>query len=67
MTLPSPQRLRSIVLFVVGIAGIIYEVVVDKLERPTVLVLLAAMVGLPAFLRADERRRANGKDGEPGK
>lgn len=52
---------RDSILFTVGVAGIIYEIVVDHGERPTLLVLLGAMVGLPAFLRADERR-AKSKD-----
>jgi hypothetical protein len=60
MPTATPRRLRSTVLFVVGIVGIIYEVVFDKLERPTVLILLAAMVGLPALLSVDERRRNGG-------
>jgi hypothetical protein len=58
----STRRLRSIVLFVVGIAGIVYEIVIDHAERPTLLILLAAMVGLPAFLKVDEARK-NGKNG----
>jgi len=57
------RRLRSIILFVVGLGGIGYEVVVDHGERPTLLILLGAMVGLPAFLRVDEKRRP--PNGEP--
>lgn len=63
------RTLRSAILFAVGIAGIVYEIVVDHGERPTLLILLAAMVGLPAFLSADEKRRStdpdSGKDGGP--
>jgi hypothetical protein len=56
---PRTLRLwRSIALFVVGIAGIAYEVVVDHGDRPTLLLLLGAMVGLPAFLNKDEKSRA---------
>jgi hypothetical protein len=51
------RRLRSITLFVVGLVGIGYEVVIDHADRPTILILLGAMVGLPAFLRTDEKRR----------
>ena len=52
--------LRSVALFTVGIGGVIYEIVVDHTERPTLLILLGAMVGLPAFLKTDEKRRSNG-------
>lgn len=46
-------------LRVVGLAGIAYEALGTEKERPTLLVLYGAMIGLPAFLRMDERR--NGK------
>ena len=49
------RAIRSTVLFVLGIAGIAYETLVDKTERPTLLILFAAMIGLPAFLNLDER------------
>lgn len=51
------KRLRSISLFLVGLGGVVYEVTVDGTDRPTLLVLLAAMMGLPAFLGTDEKRR----------
>jgi hypothetical protein len=47
---------RDTILFTVGLLGIAYETLVDKADRPTLLILFAAMVGLPAFLRADEAR-----------
>jgi hypothetical protein len=47
---------RDTILFTVGMLGIAYETLVDKADRPTLLILFAAMVGLPAFLRADEYR-----------
>jgi hypothetical protein len=34
--------------------GIAYETLRNGAERPTLLLLFAAMVGLPAFLRGDE-------------
>jgi hypothetical protein len=48
------QAVRDSIIFGVGIAGIIYETVFQQVDRPTLLVLFAAMVGLPAFLRGDE-------------
>lgn len=40
-------------LFIVGIAGIVFETLSDGAERPTLLIIFAAMVGLPVFLRLD--------------
>lgn len=57
------QALRDVVLFVGGLAGAAHETVrlaAAGEERPTLLLLFAAMMGLPAFFRADEKR--NGKD-----
>jgi hypothetical protein len=49
--------IRDIVLFVGGMAGIANEALSYNAERPTLLLLYAAMVGLPAFLRSDERHK----------
>lgn len=60
----SPRSLRtarSIILFVVGIAGIVYETLIEQGDKPTLLILFAAMVGLPAFLRIDEGKH-DGKE-----
>jgi hypothetical protein len=50
-------QLRDISLFVGGLLGILHETVLTSSERPSLLVLFGAMIGLPAFLRADEGRR----------
>lgn len=42
---------RSVILFGVGLAGIIYETVFNAAERPTLLVLFAGMMGTPLFLK----------------
>lgn len=55
---------RDLVLFVFGLGGIVYETIVDHTDRPTLLILFGAMVGLPAFLHTDERR--NKKDDTTG-
>ena len=54
---------RDIVLFFAGLAGVAYEAAAQSGERPTLLLLYAAMMGLPAFLRQDERNggRKNGR------
>ena len=48
---------RDTVLFVAGLAGIFHETLVHAgTERPTLLLLFGAMIGLPLFLRADDRK-----------
>jgi hypothetical protein len=49
------RHLRSVILFLGGLAGIFHETVMVKSERPTLLILFAAMVGLPAFLQKDSK------------
>lgn len=53
MKRPSWKDVRDATLFLAGLAGVFHEVVIGHGERPTILLLLAAMMGLPAFLRAD--------------
>lgn len=48
---------RDILLFVVGLGGVANEALIQEAERPTLLLLYAAMLGLPAFLRSDERNK----------
>lgn len=62
MTLPAFRTIRDRVLFLVGLAGVASQTVaffmgLDPSE--TLLVTFAAMMGLPAFLRADEK--SNGR------
>jgi hypothetical protein len=47
--------IRDILLFFGGLAGVAYETLGSQADRPTLLLLFAAMMGLPAFLRADEK------------
>jgi hypothetical protein len=47
---------RDGTLFLGGLGGVFYETVFTKADRPTLLILFAAMMGLPAFLRTDENR-----------
>lgn len=49
--------IRDITLFTAGLAGVAYETLGSKVDRPTLLLLFAAMMGLPAFLRSDEREK----------
>ena len=56
MRLRWPRLTRDTTLFLTGLAGIAHETTIADTERPALLILFGAMVGLPAFLRADERR-----------
>lgn len=40
---------RDVGLFLGGVAGVAYETIGRNVERPTLLLLFAAMMGLPAF------------------
>jgi len=51
------RRVRDTILFLAGLAGIGYETVFQKVDRPELLVLFAGMVGLPIFFRSDDYRR----------
>lgn len=50
------HKLRDITLFLGGLAGVFHETVLASGERPTLLIMFGAMMGLPAFLQRDERR-----------
>lgn len=45
---------RDTILFVTGLAGIVYETVGSGTEKPTLIIAFAAMLGLPLFIRKDE-------------
>ena len=47
---------RDLVLFVGGLVGIAYETVVERVDRPALLAVFAGMLGLPWFIRRDEKR-----------
>jgi len=44
------------VLFVVGLLGVAHETLLNEADRPTLLLLFAAMIGLPAFISQDEKK-----------
>ena len=56
--------LRDVVLFCGGLAGVVHETVLTQSERPTLLILFAAMMGLPAFLRGPGDKNG-GNDDKP--
>ena len=55
--LSSIRVSRDTLLFFSGLAGAAHETLIADTERPTLLILFAGMMGLPAFLRADERKQ----------
>lgn len=53
---------RDAVLFVAGLLLLINEAVLrNGAERPYLLVVFAGMMGLPVFLRSDEKRPPTGE------
>ncbi len=50
-----PRIGRDGILFFAGLAGVFHETVIADSERPSLLFLFATMIGLPAFLRSDEK------------
>jgi hypothetical protein len=51
---PTGIQIRSTVLFAAGLAGLVHETLWSASERPTLLIMFAAMMGLPLFLKADK-------------
>lgn len=45
---------RTWILFLGGLAGVAFETIVAQIDRPTLLVVFASMMGLPLFLKRDE-------------
>lgn len=59
---------RDVVLFTAGLALTINEGLLRDGDRPSLLVLYAGMMGLPAIFRFDEQRRGgDGKGGDRGR
>lgn len=52
-----PKITRDTVICAAGLAGLAHEVLLTEGERPSLLVLFGAMIGLPAFLRRDEAKQ----------
>lgn len=48
---------RDSILFTFGLLGVTYQTIVEDAEKPTLLILFGACLGLPVFLRADERAK----------
>jgi hypothetical protein len=48
---------RDIAIFVLGAYGFVHELQRSGAERPQILILSAAMMGLPLIIRGDEKRQ----------
>lgn len=46
---------RDRILFITGLLGVAYETLIGEGERPALLVLFAGMLGLPVFLKKDDK------------
>lgn len=63
------QRLklaREVTTFVVGIAGIVWQTVIEHTDRPLLLALFATMIGVPAYLATSPRRKKETSDADDG-
>jgi hypothetical protein len=65
MNVPRWIVLRDIILFFGGLAGIAYQLVAAKVVEPTLTVVFAAMMGLPAALWGDHKRKDDDGKGGP--
>lgn len=63
---PKAAAVRDWILFTVGLAGVVHETVVTEVDRPGLLLLFAAMLGLPYALQADRAQREPPPDPPPG-
>lgn len=52
---PTFAEIRTALLFLGGLVGVGYVTLIDQTDRPTLLILFGAMMGLPLFLRSDEK------------
>jgi hypothetical protein len=43
-------KIRDLILFTAGLAGVAYETLAVNVDRPSLLLVFAAMMGLPVFL-----------------
>lgn len=49
-------RVRDSVIFVVGVVGVVNELFIVATPRPSILLFLGSLIGVPFVMSADERR-----------
>lgn len=52
---------KSDVMFITGLIFAVHEVFVSSVERPSLLIFIAGLLGFPVWVRYDQAKRANGK------
>lgn len=55
---------RSTLMFTLGATGFLHELILGGAERPFLLALSGALMGLPFVLAADGKMRQGSTDGE---
>jgi TctA family transporter len=60
-------RVRDFLLFVGGFLGSAYETIVEQVDRPALLALFGGMLGLPLFLKHDEKEQPDDDQPTPKK
>lgn len=65
MKVPTYARVRTVILFIVGVGGVVYELVVTGTDRPALLVLLGMFAGLPLVINVDKLMQQPQKIPEP--
>lgn len=58
-------RARSAILFGGGLLGVTHETLLAATERPSLLIVFTTMMGLPAFIGKDEKKRSSEDSEEP--
>jgi hypothetical protein len=59
-------RIRDLLLYLVGVAGIVNEIWLEEEPRWSILVFVASLVGLPTVLKLDEVRSHRDRNGKSG-
>lgn len=55
LRLPTNKATRDIGTFTVGAVGLLFEALNSGVEKPTLIIAFAGLMGLPLFVRADEK------------
>ncbi|MCA1781984.1 MAG: hypothetical protein ABR616_05740 [Dermatophilaceae bacterium] len=58
-------KIRDTIIFVVGVVGVVNELFLVSQVRPSILIFLGSLIGVPFVLSADEKRTTSRvEDGE---
>lgn len=55
-------RIRDSIIFIVGVLGVINELFIVPDPRPSILIFLGSLIGVPFVLSADEKRTSERKE-----